>query len=132
MNTRKVLRAAATTSLVLSAIAVSAGSASAAGKDGYVTSGEFGLFCFQNQTNSVFDLLVDDANFNNDYFKGSQSCSGHTTNDWTESYLNLDTFEWSVHTDANGNGTAGYLPAGYRGNASAKFKNTISSAYYVV
>ncbi|PZT75952.1 MULTISPECIES: hypothetical protein [unclassified Streptomyces] len=129
MNTRRLLRAAAAAGIVVSAVAMGTGSAGAAEKDGWLTSGEFGLFCFQNQGNSVFDLYLHDDNFSNDYFKGSQSCAGHTTNDWTESYLNLDTYEWSVHTDSNGNGTDGFIPAGYRGDASSNFRNTISSAY---
>ncbi|MFE5729784.1 hypothetical protein [Streptomyces sp. NPDC056528] len=129
MKPRFLLRAAATAGLLLGAVAVSTGSAGAAGKDGWVTSGEFGLFCFQDQQNSVFDLYVSDDNFANDYFKGSQSCAGHTTNDWTESYLNLDSYEWSVHTNSGGGGSDGYIPAGYRGNASSTFKNSISSAY---
>ncbi|MDX3376975.1 hypothetical protein ACIRFF_06475 [Streptomyces cyaneofuscatus] len=131
MRNRTLLRAAAAVGLAVSAVAMSTGAATAAEKNGYLTSGEFGLFCFQNQANSVFDLYVSDANFTNDVFKGSQSCAGHTTNDWTESYLNLDTYEWSVHTNSSRGGTAGYIPAGYRGNASANFKNTISSAYIV-
>ncbi|MFD4372614.1 hypothetical protein [Streptomyces sp. NPDC058486] len=125
----KLLRVAATAGLLLGAVAVSTGSANAAGKDGWLTSGEFGLFCFQAQANSVFDLFTHDENFSNDYFKGSQSCAGHTTNDWTESYLNRDTYEWSVHTNAEGFGSDGYIPAGYRGDATSTFKNSISSAY---
>ncbi|MFE2555119.1 hypothetical protein ACFXGT_03655 [Streptomyces sp. NPDC059352] len=129
MKPRAFLRAAATAGLLLGAVAVSTGSANAAGKDGWLTSGEFGLFCMTAQQNSVFDLYVSDGDFSNDYFVGSQSCSGHTTNDYTESYLNLDSFEWSVHTDAGGGGSDGYIPAGYRGDASSTFKNTISSSY---
>ncbi|WP_448318759.1 hypothetical protein [Streptomyces sp. CO7] len=130
MNARRALRAIATAGLVLGAIGATAGSAEAAGKDGWLTSGEFGLFCLQNQGSSVFDLYVSDVNFSDDYFKGSLSCAGHTTNDWTESYSNRDTVEWSVHTDANGGGSDGYLPAGHVGNASTTFKNRISSSYW--
>lgn len=129
MKLRNSLRAVAAAGLVLGAVGVSAGSASAAGKDGWLTSGEFGLFCFQNQQNSVFDLYISDTNFADDTFKGSQSCAGSSTNDNTESYSNQDSFEWSVHTDLNGGGYDGYLGPGYKGNASATFKNKISSAY---
>ncbi|MEU9303937.1 hypothetical protein [Streptomyces sp. NPDC048269] len=131
MLLRNSLRALAATGLVLGAFTVSAGSASAAGKDAWLTNGEFGLFCFQNQNESVFDLYSSDSNFIDDYFGGSKSCYNQITNDQTESYWNLDTYEWSVHTDWNGGGSDGYLAAGYKGNASFTFKNTISSAYYV-
>lgn len=129
MKIRNSLRAVATAGLILGTIGVSAGSASAAGKDGWLTSGEFGLFCLQNQQNSVFDLYVSDSNFADDSFKGSQSCAGSTTNDNTESYSNQDSYQWSVHTDWNGGGSDGLIPAGYKGNASTTFKNKISSAY---
>ncbi|MCY0931701.1 hypothetical protein OTB20_37080 [Streptomyces sp. H27-H1] len=131
MRSRIVMRAAVTAVLALSAVGLSLGSANAAEKDGWITSGEFGLFCLQNQGNSVFDLVLDDTNFANDYFKGSQSCAGHTTNDYTESYRNLDSFTWDVYTDWNRGGSHGTIPAGYAGNASATFKNAISSSYWV-
>ncbi|MET9962960.1 hypothetical protein ABZ128_28500 [Streptomyces sp. NPDC006326] len=129
MKLRNSLRAVAAAGLVLGAVAVSAGSASAAAKDGWLTSGELGLFCYQNQGNSVFDLYTSEGDFQDDYFKGSQSCAGHTTNDYTESFSNRDSYTWDVYTNAFGGGNGGYLSANTKGNLSATFTNSISSAY---
>ncbi|MFF3086494.1 hypothetical protein ACFVRB_15800 [Streptomyces nojiriensis] len=129
MKLRNSLRAFAAAGLVIGAVAVSAGSASAAAKDGWLTSGELGLFCGSNQSNSVFDLYSSDPDFSNDYFKGSQSCAGHTTNDYTESFINQDTYTWDVYTDWKGQGAGGYLSANTRGNLGGTWFNQISSAY---
>ncbi|MET8698504.1 peptidase inhibitor family I36 protein [Kitasatospora sp. NPDC004723] len=103
-----------------------AGSASAAGKDGGLAPGEFGLFYNQNQAGYIFDLADSDVNFSNDVFPGTSVGA----NDNTESYWNRDTRRWDVYTDADGKGIQGWLPAGQSGNASANFKNQISSAYW--
>ncbi|MCX4628336.1 hypothetical protein ACIA98_08870 [Streptomyces sp. NPDC051366] len=129
MKLRNSLRSLAAAGLILGAIGVSAGSASAAAKDGWLTSGELGLFCYSNQGNSVFDLYSYDSNFADDYFKGSQSCAGHTTNDYTESFSNQDAYVWDVYTDWNGQGSGGYIGVGSRDNFSSTFFNKVSSAY---
>lgn len=129
MKMRNSLRAVAAAGLVLGAVAVSAGSASAAAKDGWLTSGELGLFCYTNQGNSVFDLYSGDENFQDDYFKGSQSCAGHTTNDWTESFSNQDSYVWDVYSDWKGQGDRGYINPGTRANLGDKWFDKVSSAY---
>ncbi|MBT2450210.1 hypothetical protein J7F03_24665 [Streptomyces sp. ISL-43] len=130
MSIRNSLRTLAAAGLVLAAVGVGAGTASAAGKDGWLTSGELGLFCQGSQSNSVFDLYSTDEDFQDDYFVGSRSCSGHTTNDWTESFSNQDSKRWSVHTDWYGYGYGTYINAGAKGDLSSTYWNQLSSAYY--
>ncbi|MGW1768973.1 hypothetical protein ACWCQL_33630 [Streptomyces sp. NPDC002073] len=130
MMNRTCLRALATALALAAALTTGVSSATAAvDKDGILDPGEFGLFCLQNQGGAVFDMYTADANFRDNYFKGSLACAQHTTNDYTESYLNRDTAEWSVYTEAYRGGYVGFLPAGYRGNASTLYRNTITSAY---
>jgi len=74
----------------------------------------------------IADLFVSDDNFADDVFPGSTISADNNT----ESYWNDDSFWWHVFTGANYTGSHGCLPPDYRGNASATFKNTISSAYY--
>ncbi|MCY0943196.1 MULTISPECIES: hypothetical protein [Streptomyces] len=130
MKLRSSLRTVAAAGLLLATLGAGAGSASAADKDGWLTSGEFGLFCYQNQQNSVLDLNVSDSNFADDFFKGSQSCAYQLTNDWTESYSNRDIYSWNIHTDWKGGGYGATIAAGARGNTNATFTNSISSAYF--
>ncbi|WP_424211714.1 hypothetical protein ACN20G_06205 [Streptomyces sp. BI20] len=129
MRSRKVLRAIAAAGIALGAVLASTGTASAAEKDGWLTSGELGLFCNSNQSSSVFDLYYGDFDFSDDYFKGSQSCAGQKVNDNTASYANRDAYDWTVHTDWKGNGQIKYLTSGAAGNLTGEFKNSISSAY---
>jgi len=98
----------------------------ATGKNGVVETGEFGLYYLQNSGLPVFDLFLSDSNFANDVFPGT----GIPADNNTESYWNRDSFWWHVFTGANYTGSHGCLPPGWVGNASATFKNTISSAYY--
>ncbi|MGW0394552.1 hypothetical protein ACWDYJ_27430 [Streptomyces sp. NPDC003042] len=130
MKFRSSLGAVAAAGLTLATIGISAGSASATEKDGWLTEREFGLFCYQNQQSSVFDLYTSDSNFADDLFKGTQSCAGQVTNDYTESYSNRDVYSWNVHTDWKGAGYGATIPAGVKGNTSATFTNSISSAYF--
>ncbi|MGW5774961.1 peptidase inhibitor family I36 protein [Streptomyces sp. NPDC003863] len=132
---RTALRRVAATAIALAALGAgalaTAGSASAAtGKNGYLESGEFGLFYNSNQAGAVFDLYVSDANFDDDYFPGPGNGAGQKVNDNTASYWNQDSNTWWVYTDAYAGGVEGSLPVGYYGNASTTFKNQISSAYY--
>ncbi|MCB5169043.1 hypothetical protein LG634_30050 [Streptomyces bambusae] len=127
---RTCLRALAAGFALAAALSTGTGPATAAvDKDGILDPGEFGLYCLQNQGGAVFDMYTADANFRDNYFKGTLACARHTTDDYTESYLNRDTATWSVYTEAYRGGYAGWLPGGYRGNASTLFRNTITSAY---
>ncbi|WP_329381123.1 peptidase inhibitor family I36 protein [Streptomyces sp. NBC_01351] len=130
MKLRNSLRTVAAAGLVLGAVAVGTGSASAAEKDGWLTDGELGLFCWQDQSNSVLDLYVNDINFYNDYFKGTKSCNQQLTDNNTESWSNRDTYTWKVYTGSGGQGYQATLGAGTRGNFNSTFFNQISSAFY--
>lgn len=114
--------AAAATMAVLGAGAPAA----AAGKNGVVETGEFGLYYVTGSSGLVFDLYVSDDNFAGDVFPGTNI----SANDNTESYRNRDSYYWHVFTAAGYGGSHGCLPAGYVGNASATYRNTISSAYF--
>ncbi|WP_338697482.1 hypothetical protein V2W30_16920 [Streptomyces sp. Q6] len=131
-------RRAATLALAVTALTgaglATAGSAFAvyAPKDGYLDGGEFGLYYNSDQGGCVFDLYSSDTNFSGDYFKafvGSCNGQGQSTNNNTASYHNNDTYRWYVYTGSDATGSEGNLPAGYVGNASSTFKNTITSAY---
>ncbi|MDQ1711901.1 MAG: hypothetical protein QOE45_1351 [Frankiaceae bacterium] len=100
--------------------------AGAAPKDGFVDVGEFGLYYAQGSTGTVLDLLVDDSDFSNDNFPGTTVGANNNT----ASYRNRDTFWWHVYTGAGYTGSHGCLAAGYVGNASPAFHNTITSAEY--
>ncbi|MFB6620206.1 hypothetical protein ACIGFK_36035 [Streptomyces sp. NPDC085524] len=130
MKLRNSLRTVAAAGLVLGALAFGAGSASAEGKDGWLTDGELGLFCWQDQSNSVFDLWASDSNFVNDYFTGTRSCANNYVDNNTESWSNRDTYTWNVHTGSAGAGYHLNLGVGTRGNLNTTFFNQISSAYF--
>ncbi|MEV7526657.1 hypothetical protein [Streptomyces sp. NPDC091371] len=130
MKLRNSLRTVATAGLVLSAVAVGAGPASAAEKDGWLNEGELGLFCWQDQSNSVFDLYEIDINFYNDNFKGTRSCAGQLTDNNTESWSNRDTYTWKVYTGSGGQGYMTTLGSGGRGNLNSTFFNQITSAFW--
>lgn len=91
---------------------------------------EFGLFYNSGGLGCVFDLVGEDLNFNNDWFKTGCNGAGKLVNDDTASYKNWDVYAWKVGTDANIDGNVGEIPSNYAGNASAKFKNEISSATF--
>jgi hypothetical protein len=110
----------------LVAVLAMTGPANAAGKNGVVESGEFGLYFLQNRGTPVFDLFVSDDNFANDVFPGT----GISADNNTESYWNRDSFWWHVFTGAGYTGSHGCLPPGHIGNASATYRNTISSAFF--
>lgn len=113
-----------------------AGTAIAAGhKNGNIDSGEFGLYYNSNYAGCAFDLLYSDERFSDDRFISStsaQTCpgQGQTTDDNTASYWNRDVTTWDVYTNPVRGGIHGYIPLDYYGNASATYKNEISSAYY--
>ncbi|MFB7370384.1 peptidase inhibitor family I36 protein [Streptomyces sp. NPDC056222] len=132
---RTAIRRVAATAIALAAIGAgalaTAGSASAAtGKNGYLESGELGLYYNSNQAGAVFDLYVEDTDFWGDTFPGPGAGAGQSANDNTASYWNRDSNVWWVYTDRNAGGAEGSLPVGHVGNASVTFKNKISSAYY--
>ncbi|MGW8768473.1 hypothetical protein ACWGN5_39035 [Streptomyces sp. NPDC055815] len=131
---RTALRRVAATAVTLVALGAgalaTAGTASAAGKNGGLESGEFGLYYNSDQGGAVWDLFVEDTDFWGDRFPGPGNGTYELVNDNTASYNNRDSNRWWVYTDAGAGGYEGSLPAGYIGNASATFKNQISSAYY--
>ncbi|MBD0707172.1 MULTISPECIES: peptidase inhibitor family I36 protein [unclassified Streptomyces] len=132
---RTALRRVAVTALALAALGggalATAGSASAVSlKDGHVETGELGLYYSPDRGGAVFDLYLEDEDFSDDRFPGSGAGAGQPVNDNTASYWNNDVHTWWVYTDANRWGLEGSLPPGYIGNATANFRNKISSAYY--
>jgi len=127
MNAKRGLAAAgAATAASIAILGLAGAPAQATGKNGVVESGEFGLYYVTGSSGLVFDLFVSDSNFSGDVFPGTSI----SANDNTESYRNRDSFYWHVFTAAGYGGSHGCLPAGYVGNASATYRNTISSAYY--
>ncbi|MFJ8012675.1 hypothetical protein [Streptomyces sp. NPDC096339] len=123
------LRTLAAAGLVLGAVAVGAGPASAVEKDGVLGPGELGLYCYGNQQDAVFDLYYRDDNFANDVFKGARICSGQTPNDNTESYLSKDTYIWDVYTDWKRLGYSTSIYPGERAGLTPTYFNQLSSAY---
>lgn len=113
-------------------LAATGTAAAATEKNGYLEASEFGLYYNSNSGGCVFDLFGSDWNFVNDYFTGPWGCAGAggLIDDDTASYKNRDTYTWRVATDPNLGGLVGSLPPGYTGNASANFKNKISSATF--
>ncbi|MFD7262648.1 hypothetical protein [Streptomyces sp. NPDC059874] len=105
--------------------------ASATQKNGYLETWEFGLYYNSGLGGCVFDLDWDTTDFTGYTFTGPAGCSGrgYKTNDNTASYNNNDAVSWKVATDKDCDGNVGTLPKQYTGNASATFKNAISSAY---
>ena len=73
-----------------------------------------------------FDLFLSDSDFRDDVFPGTSIPADNNT----ESYRNRDTFWWHVFTGVGDTGSHGCLPPGFVGNASATFRNTISSAFF--
>ncbi|WP_328300243.1 hypothetical protein OG389_22350 [Streptomyces sp. NBC_00435] len=131
---RSLVAGCATAVSVGAFLLVAAGSAAAnTERDGYLETSEFGLYYNSNSGGCVFDLMSSDWNFYNDLFKGPEGCAGmnRVTNDDTASYRNRDTYTWKVGTDPNLGGYIGSLPPGYVGNASANFKNRITSATFL-
>jgi hypothetical protein len=110
----------------LVAVAVPDAAQAATGKNGTLESGEFGLYYSPGESGPVLDLYVSDADFSNDVFPGTNI----PANDNTASYNNRDTYWWNVFTNANYSGSHGCVSAGYVGDASSTFRNTISSAYF--
>ncbi|MER5205075.1 hypothetical protein [Streptomyces sp. NPDC002825] len=108
-----------------------AGPAAAYDNDGRIESGEFGFYYNSDEKGCVFDVYVYDNNFADNSFKDPSSINcageGQSTNDNTASYWNRWTGYCYVWTDSYRGGIRGSLPGGYTGNASATFKNQISS-----
>jgi peptidase inhibitor family I36 len=129
---RKKIRRLAATAVVFTAIsaavlATAVPASAATGKNGKIEVGEFGLYWGHNFQSPIFDLLLADGNFSDDDFP-TMTSRGVDNN--TEAYWNDDSYRWYVYTGAHATGTEGWIPPGYTGNASSKFQNTISSAYY--
>ena len=125
MRLKKIVMAIACASIVaLTGMATPANAAT--GKNGILEVGEFGLYWLQFQGGPVFDLDISDSNFAGQYFPGTSILADNNT----ESYRSRDTLWWHVFTGSNYTGFHGCLPPAYIGNASATFKDTISSVYH--
>ncbi|MFD7556002.1 MULTISPECIES: hypothetical protein [unclassified Streptomyces] len=131
-NMRKLVAGCVSAVSVGAVLLGAAGPAAAYGRDGTLEDQEFGLYYWQNRSGCVFDLVTSDLNFADDKYRGSCSASGDPVNDTTESYWNRDVYAWKVGTDKDLGGNVGELPSKYFGNASATFKNRISSAKYTL
>lgn len=122
-------RPAVTVALLVAACSLATAGPSQAA-DGTLSAGELGLFYNSDRGGAVFDLPAHgwDTNLGNDYFKGSGNGAGQVVGNNTASYWNRTTDNsLLVYTGTNFTGSYGYIPAGYIGNATATFKNTISS-----
>jgi len=126
MQIRRALTMLIACAAVVLSILISTTPASATEKNGVVEIGEFGLYLSTGSSGTVFDLYMADLDFSNDVFPGTSI----PANDNTESYRNRDVYWWHVWTDANYAGSHGCLAAGYVGDASPTYKDTISSAYF--
>ncbi|MFC8226877.1 peptidase inhibitor family I36 protein [Streptomyces sp. NPDC057287] len=131
MRIRHSVRPALTAALLVAAGSLAtAGPSYAAGKDGTLSAGEMGIFYNSDRGGAVFDLpsYSQDSDLANDYFKGSANGAGQRVENNTASYWNRTSDNsLLVYTGKNFSGTSGYIPAGYIGNATPAFKNTISS-----
>lgn len=129
-NLRGLRFAIAPAAIAAALLLPTAGPAAAWVHDGYMEQYEFGLYWdYLNTGACVFDSNNDDPNLTDDYFTGPTGCGGRgqNVNDNTYAYKNLDVYGRYVYTDANYSGLTGSIPAGYSGNASANYRNTISS-----
>ncbi|MFF4370307.1 hypothetical protein [Streptomyces sp. NPDC001594] len=126
----RALRLAAAPMAVAAAFLITATSpASAWVHDGYLERFEFGLYWDDNSRGCVFDSNNDDDHLTDDTFTGPAGCGGRGkgVNDNTTSYNNSDIYGRYVYTDVNYGGIRGSIPAGYIGNASSNYRNSISS-----
>ncbi|MDB1086415.1 hypothetical protein PJ985_02345 [Streptomyces sp. ACA25] len=98
-------------------------------KNGILEAGEMGFWSFAGSLGSVFDIRSAENNFaGNTYRRGPSA--GQSVNNSTLSYTNRDTLTWYVYTSSFRGGVRGSIPSGHRGDASADFRNNISSAYH--
>lgn len=93
--------------------------------NGIVEAGEFGLYYSQGSSGLVFDMFYPSYGFQADVFPLNHSIRVDNN---TASYRNRTNSAATVATGYNWTGAYGCLPAGYVGNASTTFRNTISSA----
>ncbi|MEV7416862.1 peptidase inhibitor family I36 protein [Streptomyces sp. NPDC089919] len=129
---RRLASVSLTAAALGAALLTTAAPATAYAKDGYLEADEFGLFYSIGNTGCVFDLYGSDVNFTDNTFKGPSGCAGYgrNVNDNTESYRNRDVVTWQVWTDKDYDGSLGFVPRGYSGDASTTFRNKISSSNY--
>ena len=108
----------------LAATVALASPAQAGTGNGIVEAGEFGLYYSQGSNGSwVFDTWGD-ADLRNNVFPGTNVRVDNNT----ASYRNRVAYTYYyVFTGINGTGYMGQIPPGYVGNASATYRNTISS-----
>ncbi|MFE0649252.1 hypothetical protein ACFVZH_11755 [Streptomyces sp. NPDC059534] len=129
-----VVRRALSTVVALTALGAGVlaggGTAAASTKDGELELREFGLYYNSSLMGSVLDLYLADSNLADDRFPGYGSGQGQIVDNNAASYFNRDRVVWYVYTGSFAGGVEGSLPANYYGNASATFKNQVSSAYH--
>ncbi|WP_147962218.1 MULTISPECIES: hypothetical protein [unclassified Streptomyces] len=134
---RTLGRAAVTTTVAIGVTLGTVSFASAAERDGTLNDGEFGLYYNSNQKGCVFDdgglgVAAGDADLSGDKFISSSiyvSCAGQgqTVDNNAAAYWNRTYGTIWVYTGVKGGGLEGSLPSGYAGNASANYKNAITS-----
>ncbi|MEV7525020.1 peptidase inhibitor family I36 protein [Streptomyces sp. NPDC091371] len=129
-NLRGLRLAAAPAAIAVAMLVGAAAPASAWARDGYLEPEEMGLYYLVNRGGCVFDYNNNEETLTDNQFNGPAGCDGRTkgVNDNTESYWNRDNVGWYVYTDWKYGGIKGSIPSGYTGNASANYKNKISSS----
>lgn len=127
MNFKRAIQSVMVTTMALGAVGLVSGSASAATSgNGYCESGDPCFYYLKQQGSYIFDPEMNIPNFAPmDYTRNTNI----SPNDNTLSYWNRSSKEWSVYTNSFRGGIHGWIPAGYKGDASSNFENTISSAY---
>lgn len=128
----RLTRITALTAVATLAAAVAMASPAHA-SNGVVGPGEFGLYYSPGSTGWVVEFTrpaswdQNDKDLRNNYFYGTTVIADNNT----ASYRNYDDrYVWYVYTGYSQTGTRGCLPAGWVGNASSTFRNTISSVGY--
>jgi hypothetical protein len=126
MRFTKITALAAVGTLV-AAVSVASSAQAATQHNGVVEVEEFGLYYSQGSNGSwVFDTSAGEADFRKFVFPGTNV---HLDNN-TASYRNRRTGYFYVCTGYSWTGAKGQIPPGYVGNASATYRNTISSSFY--
>ncbi|MFD7262526.1 hypothetical protein [Streptomyces sp. NPDC059874] len=131
-NLRGLRLAAAPAAIAAALLVATASPASAWVHGGYLEQFEFGLYYEYGPSGCVFDSNNDDPTLTDNTFYGPAGCDGRTqnVNDNTRAYKNLDINGRRVYTDADYKGIQGSIPPNYTGNATANFKDSISSIWW--
>ncbi|MCF2131265.1 hypothetical protein L1I79_33315 [Strepomyces sp. STD 3.1] len=127
MNFKRSIRSAMATAMVLGAVGLFSGTASAATSgNGYCESGDSCFYYLKSQSSYIFDPETNIPNFSPMDYARQTSIS---PNDNTMSYWNRSSRTWHVYTNSFRGGVHGWVPAGHKGDTSSNFTNSISSAY---